>query len=49
MGRGRGRMGQMLQGIRSITGRHKIDEERLRMPQETEKSKNLYVQPMDMN
>ena len=38
-----------VQGVRSIIGRHKIDGERLRMVQETENSKNLYVQPMDMN
>ena len=30
-----------VQGIRSIIGRHKIDRERLRMVQETEKPKNL--------
>ena len=28
---------------------YKIDGERLRMIKETEKSKNLHVQPMDMN
>ena len=27
MGRGRGRMGEKVQGIRSIYGRYKIDEE----------------------
>ena len=31
MGRGKGRMGEKVQGIRSITGRHKIDRERLRI------------------
>ena len=41
--------GGKVQGIRSIIGRHNIDGERLRMVQETENSKNLYVQPMDMN
>ena len=34
---------------RSIIGRQKIDGERSKMVQETENSKNLYVQPMDMN
>ena len=38
-----------VQGIKSIIGRYKIDRERLRMVQEIEKSKNLYVSPMDMN
>ena len=38
-----------VQGIRSINGRHKIDRGRLRILQETEKPKNLYVQSMDMN
>ena len=42
-------VGEKVQGLRSIIGRHKIDGERLRMVQETENSKNLYVQPMDMN
>ena len=31
VGRGRGRMGDNVQGIRSMVGRHKIDRERLRM------------------
>ena len=30
-GRGAGRMGEMVQGIRSITGKHKIDRGRLRI------------------
>ena len=38
-----------VQGIRSINGRYKIDRGRLRIVQEMEKPKNLYVQPMDMN
>ena len=42
-GAGVGRMGEKVQGIRNIIGRHKIDGERLRMVQEIEKSKNLYV------
>ena len=41
--------GKKVQGIRSINGRHKIDKERLRTVWEMEMSKNLYVQPMDMN
>ena len=47
-GRGREWRGKV-QGIRSIIGRHKIDRGRLRIVQEMEKQKNLYVQPMDMN
>ena len=38
-----GRMGEKVQGIRSIIGRYKIDRGILRILQETEKSKNLYV------
>ena len=38
-----------VQGIINIIGRHKIDGERSKMVQETEDSKNLYVQPMGMN
>ena len=48
MGRG-GRMGEKVQGIRSINGRYKIDRVRLRIVWEMEKPKNLYVQPMDVN
>ena len=44
-----GRMGEKVQGIRSIIARHKIDRGRLRIVWEIEKPKNLYVQPMDMN
>ena len=47
-GRGNSR-GEKIQGIRSITGRHKIDRERLRMVYETEKSKKLHKQPVNMN
>ena len=47
-GEGRNRR-EMVQGRRSIVGKHKIDEERSKMVWETEDSKNLYVQPMDMN
>ena len=47
--RGRGRMREKVQGIRSRIGRYKIDRGKLRIVQEMEKPKNLYVQPMDMN
>ena len=40
---------EKVQGRGSIISRHKIDGERSKMVQETEDSKNLYVQPMDMN
>ena len=43
MGRGRGRMEEEVQGIRSIIGRYKIDRGRLRIVWEMEKPKNLYV------
>ena len=47
---GEGKNGrENVQGIRGIIGRHKIDRGRLRIVWETEKPKNLYVQPMDMN
>ena len=48
-GRGRGRMGGKVQGIRSINGRYNIDNRRIRIVWEMEKPKNLYVRPMDMN
>ena len=48
MGRGRGRMGKKVQGIRSIIGRYKIDRGRPRIVWEMEKPKNLYVRPTDM-
>ena len=48
-GGGEGRIGKKVQGIRSINGRYKIDRGRLRIVQDMEKPKNLYVQPMDMN
>ena len=48
-GGGREEQGENVQERRSIIGRHKIDGERSKMVQETENSKNLYVQPMDMN
>ena len=37
------RMGEKVQGIRSINGRHKIDRGRLRIVWEMEKPKNIYV------
>ena len=43
MVRGKGRMGGKVQGIKSIIGRYKIDRERLRIVQEMEKLKNLYL------
>ena len=43
MGRRRGRMGEKVQGLRSINGRYKIDRGRLRIVWEMEKSKNFYV------
>ena len=47
---GRGeRMGEKVQGIRSINDRYKMDRGRLRIVWEMEKPKNLYVQPMGMN
>ena len=49
VGRQRGGMGGKVQGIRSIISRHKVDRERQKMVQEMEKSKNIYVQPMNMN
>ena len=44
---GEGRMGEKVHGIRSIIGMHKIDMGRLRVVQETEKPKNLYVHPWE--
>ena len=49
VGRGWGRMGGKVQEVRSIIGRYKIDRGRLRTVQEMEKTKNLYVRPMDMS
>ena len=47
-GRGGEGMGGKVQGIRSISGRYKIDRGRLRIMWEMEKPKNVYVRPMDM-
>ena len=44
-----GRTGEKVPGIRSISGSYKTDRGRLRIVQEMEKPKNLYVQPTDMN
>ena len=38
-----GRMGEKVQGIRSINGRYEQDRRRLRIVWEMEKPKNLYV------
>ena len=43
MGREGGEWREKVQGIRSIYGRYKIDRGRLRIVQEMEKPKNLYV------
>ena len=48
-GKWRGETGRKVQGIRSIIGRYKIDRKWLRIVQEMEKPKNLYVKPTDMN
>ena len=40
---GGGRMGEKVQGIRSITGSYKIGRGRLRTVWEMEKPKNLYI------
>ena len=48
-GQGGRRMGEKVQGIRSINGRYKIDRGRLRTVWEMENPKNIYVRPMDMN
>ena len=46
---GRGRMGEKVQGIRSINGRYKTDRGRLRIVWEMDKPKNLYVRPKNIN
>ena len=43
VGKGRGRIGEKVQGIRSINGRYKIHRGKLRIVWETEKPKNLHV------
>ena len=42
-------MEENVQGIRSRSGRYKIDRGRLRIVQEMENPKHLYVEPIDMN
>ena len=37
------RVGEKVQGIRNINGRYTIDREKIRIVQEMEKPKNLYV------
>ena len=49
VGRGRGRVGEKAQGIRSINGRYKTDRGRLRIVWEMETPKNVSVPPMHMN
>ena len=49
MGKGRVKMEEKVQGIRSINCRYKIDRGRLRIVGEMEKPKNLYVRPMNMS
>ena len=49
VGRWVGREGGKVQRISSINGRWKIDRGRVRIVQEMEKPKNLYVRPVDMN
>ena len=46
-GEGRGRMGEKIQGIRSINGRYKIDGE-VKNNMGNREAKEL-IQPMDMN
>ena len=46
---GREELGEKVQGRRNMVSRHKVVGERSKMVWETEDSKNLYVQPMDMN
>ena len=46
-GGGGARMGEKIQGLRSISGRYNTDG-RLGIVQEVENSKNLHAQPMDM-
>ena len=43
VGRGRGRKWEKVHGLKSIIGRYKIDRGRLRMIQEMQKPKSLYV------
>ena len=43
------RMGEKVQGVRSINGRYKTDRGWLRIVWEMEKPGNLYAQPIDMN
>ena len=45
-GEGRRRMGENIQGLRSINGRYKIDRGRLRIVWEMKKPKNLMCDPL---
>ena len=49
VGMGRRRMGEKLQGIRSIVSGYEIDRRRSRIVWEMEKPKNLYVRPTEVN
>ena len=49
MGKGRGRMGEMEQGIRIIFDGYRTDRGVLEIVWEVVKTKNSYVQPTDMN
>ena len=40
---GEGKVGEKVEGIRSINGRYKIDRRKLKIVWEVEKSKKLYI------
>ena len=46
---GEGRNGGKVLGRKSMVSRHMVDKERLKMVWESEDSKKLYVQSMDVN
>ena len=48
-GEGKGGMGRKVLGRKSMVSRHMVDKERLKMVWESEDSKKLYVQSMDVN
>ena len=48
-GKGKGKKGEMVQGLRSVIGRNKIDSGMLGTVQKMQKPKNLHAQPTDMN
>ena len=49
VGRGREENGEKVQRIRGINWRYKLHRGRLRIVEEMEKPRNLYVRPMNMN